>query len=175
MVRFHESLTPLMESIAAVEQYPDNPNNGDVEAIATSMEINGVFAPVVAQKSTGYILAGNHRYAALLSLGEHRIPVLWVDVDDVAARKIMLADNRTAALAEMDLIAVGEMLEEINANDPILGLLGTGYDTAYLERLRAMQMDTPLEFEDSGFAKQRSNGNALTCPKCGFEFGGGHR
>lgn len=174
MVRFHESLSPLMESIAAVEQYPDNPNNGDVEAIATSMEVNGVFTPVVAQRSTGYILAGNHRYAALLSLGEHRIPVLWLDVDDDQARKIMIADNRIAALAEVDLIALGEMLEEMNANDPIMGLLGTGADMAYLERLRNMAMDTPLEFDENAYAKQRSSAHPITCPSCGHEFGG-HR
>jgi len=172
MIRFHESLAPLMEPIGHVRQHPDNPNNGDVDAIATSMQINGVFTPVIAQQSTGYILAGNHRYAALLMLNQTQIPVVWLNVDDTQARKIMLADNRTAQLAEIDLMALGEMLEEMNALDPMLGLIGTGYDTEYLERLRGMQMDEPLDFDENEFAKQRGSNGPITCPSCGHEFGG---
>lgn len=174
MITFHEGLTTLMEPIGAVQQHPDNPNNGDIDAIAESMQINGVYAPVFAQRSTGYILAGNHRYQALLSLGQHRIPVVWLDVNDQQALKIMLADNRTSELAEMDLGALGELLEGLNADDPNLGLLGTGYDEAYLTRLREINNDPlTLVLPDDGEEAAEGQSRAITCPNCGHEFGGG--
>lgn len=173
-VHFHEGLSPLMESIHAVSQHPDNPNNGDIEAIAESMVVNGVYAPVFAQRSTTYILAGNHRYAALLSLGENRIPVVWLDVDDKTATKIMLADNRTADLAEMDLGALGEILEQMAADDPTTGLLGTGYDEAYLARLREINNDpVTLHLPEEGEEAAEGQTRQITCPSCGYEFGGG--
>lgn len=172
MVRFHPGLSDLMESITAVQQHPDNPNNGDIEAIAESMEVNGVFTPVIAQRSTGYILAGNHRYAALLSLGQHRIPVVWVDVDDTEALRILFADNRTAQMAVMDNAALAELLEQLNAESEI-GLLGTGYTEEHLEHLRSLFSDPdpePEVPEEEEYAKQRAS--TIRCPNCGHTFGG---
>jgi|SRR6478609_721625 len=172
MVQLHE-LTYVLEPIDAVRQHPDNPNNGDDEEVAVSMEMNGVYKGVTAQRSTGYILEGHTRYVALKRLNSEHIYVSWLDVDDATALRILLVDNESARKAWIDKIMLGEILEQIAADDPIVGLLGTGYDMAYLENLRDMQMDSPLDFDENDFAKQRSTGHAITCPACGHEFGGG--
>lgn len=125
MIRFHDHLTDSLTDIEAVSQHPDNPNSGDIDAIAESMSVNGVYAGVLAQKSTGYILAGNHRYAALLSLGAKQIPVAWIECDHERATRIMLADNRTTRLGrdnEHDLLA---LLKDLSESE--LGLIGTGF------------------------------------------------
>ena len=132
-VRFHPTLEPLLVPIEEVGQYPGNPRNGDIEMIAESILVNGMYQPIVAQRSTGHILAGNHRYAALLSLGETRIPVVWVDVDDAEARRIALADNRTSDLARYDDALLLELLEALGNEET--ALLGTGYTPGDVEDL----------------------------------------
>jgi ParB-like chromosome segregation protein Spo0J len=132
-IRFHPSLEHLLEPMDRVSEYPGNPRRGDVQAIVESLRANGMFQPVVAQRSTGYILAGNHRHAALVSLGEPRIPVLWVDVGDVEAKRIALADNRTADLASYDDAALLELLRSLGEDDA--ALLGTGYGADDLDDL----------------------------------------
>lgn len=144
MVNFHEKLTDLLVPIDKVAQHPDNPRNGDVEAIAESIDINGYIAPVIVQQSTGYILAGNHRYQALLSLGSQVIPAIYVDIDDVAARRYMLADNRTSDLGIYDNAQLVEILTDLDEHD---SLLGSGYTKMDLEQLQAI-LDIPPAYEE---------------------------
>jgi ParB-like chromosome segregation protein Spo0J len=73
------------------------------------LEINKQYRPIVVQKSTNKILAGNHTWLAAQSLGWEEIAVVYVDVDDVAAKRIVLADNRTNDLADYD----GQILAEL--------------------------------------------------------------
>ncbi len=105
--------------------HPDNPRQGDIGAIATSIQENGWYGTIVAQQSTGIVLAGNHRLQAAKQLGMTELPVYWVDVDDTTARKILLADNRVNDLASYDSEALAEILTELATTDD---LLGTGYD-----------------------------------------------
>lgn len=144
LVNFHEDLTELLTPIDKVTQHPDNPRNGDVAAIAESIEINGFIAPVIAQRSTGYILAGNHRYQALLGLGSQVIPVVWVDVDEVAAKRYLLADNRTSDLGIYDNSNLVQILTEL---DDVDSLLGSGYTRMDLEQLQAI-LDMAPTYED---------------------------
>lgn len=124
-VRFHEELRPLLIDIGTIAAHPDNPNNGDVEAIAESIEVNGCYKPVVVQRSTGYIVAGNHTYAALLSLGSDQAPVVWLDLDDEQALRVLLSDNQIARLAMVDQGLLEPLLERLQESER--GLLGTGY------------------------------------------------
>lgn len=165
MVFFHDSLREHLIGIDEVQQYPDNYNNGDVEAIAASMEVNGVFQAVIAQRSTGYILAGNHRYAALKYLGSQVIPVLWIDCDDERARRILVADNLIGKAATPDEALLADHLALLDATE--VGLLGTGMTPgglqAMLERL-AEPLDLG-DMEQETYAKQRSH---FECPNCGW-------
>lgn len=135
MVQFHPALAGLMTSITKVRPHPSNPRNGDVDAIAQSILVNGYIAPIIAQQSTGHILAGNHRYHALLSLGADVAPVIWVDVDEQAATRYLLADNRTSDLGVYDNAQLVELLEMLAEQDD---LMGSGYNEHDLEALRAL-------------------------------------
>lgn len=146
-VKFHESLDPLMEGIGKVRPHPENPRNGDIEAIAESIRHNGFVAPVIAQRSTGHIIAGNHRYMALLSLNAEMIPVVWLDVDDLAARRYLLADNRTSDLGNYDNAVLVDILQRMASEDTIEG---TGYTEYDLQALTAL---TEITNEDLDFAQ----------------------
>lgn len=136
LVKYHDALAPLMVDIDSVQQHPENYNNGAVEDIAVSIETNGMFRPLEVQRSTGYILAGNHTWEACKTLGADVIPVVYLDVDDHRARRIMLADNRLASLAMPDRAAEVALLEQIKEHDSEIGLQGLGYTEHDLEVLR---------------------------------------
>jgi ParB-like chromosome segregation protein Spo0J len=121
--------------ISAVHPHPDNPRRGDTAMITESIAANGFFGACVVQRSTGHILIGNHRWQAAEQAGEDTVPVLWVDVDDDRALRIMVADNRTAELAAWDNDTLLTLLHELG-EDPE-GLLGTGFTEADLENLLA--------------------------------------
>jgi hypothetical protein len=141
-MRFHADLEPLMVEIDTVAQAPYNYNNGDVEAVQQSIEANGMYRPIFVQRGTDLIIAGNHTWQACKQLGASRIPVIYLDVDDVEAKKIMVADNRTAALAQPDNGLLMALLQEI---DEGATLYGTGYtpdDLEILQHLNEIPLDT---------------------------------
>lgn len=120
-----------LEDVALSALRP-HPRKGDVAAIGRSIDANGFYGAIVAQKSTGHILVGNHRFEAAKQAGAESVPVLWVDVEDEAALCILLADNRTNDLAGYDEPALAELLEEL---EKVGSLANTGYDAHDLDRL----------------------------------------
>ena len=78
------------------------------------------------QESTGFILVGNHRFQAGRELGMTTFPVQYVDVDDIAAKRIALVDNRSNDVSEYDDEQLVAWLNEVAATDG--GLVGTGFD-----------------------------------------------
>lgn len=119
-----------------LRQHPQNPNRGNVDAIVRSIEANGFFGALVVQQSTGYVLAGNHRLDAAIALAMPTVPVLYVEVDDATAKRILLADNRTAELAYRDPAAVLAILDEIGAHADTLA--GVGFSLDDVEELRRL-------------------------------------
>lgn len=106
----------------SLSPHPRNPNQGDVEKIRESVDKNGWYGVVTVQKSTGYILAGNHRFFAAAGAKAPEIPAVVRDVDDETATRILLADNAIARRATLDEAKVAELLEDLGS------VAGTGYD-----------------------------------------------
>ena len=79
-----------------LKEHPDNPRRGNVEDIKKSITENGFFNALGVQKSTGFIVYGNHRFRAGGELGMRKFPVLYLDIDDDKAREILLADNKSS-------------------------------------------------------------------------------
>jgi hypothetical protein len=127
--------------IDQVQPHPDNPRQGDTEAIGESVETNGWYGAIVAQRSTGNILVGNHRWLALQAKQALAVPVIWMDVDDDRARRILLADNRTGDRAAYDEVGLLALLEDMAASPDALA--GTGYGMDELEDLRAVLDEVP--------------------------------
>lgn len=127
-----------------VRPHPRNPRRGSVDTIQSSIDINGFYGVIVAQKSTGYILAGNHRWLAANESGAEEIPVVWLDIEDDHALRILLADNRTNDLAEYDDDLLTELLNELAEDTGTL--LGTGYDEDEIDGL----IDRSIRSEHDG-------------------------
>lgn len=131
------TLQKLVVPIGAVKQRKHNPRRGDVDLIAESLERNGQYRPIVVNKPTGEILAGNHCHQAATKLGWKHIAVTFVDVDEDEAARIVLADNRTADLGDYD----EQILAAILSDMP--DLTGTGYTEDDLDALLKSVSDEP--------------------------------
>jgi len=151
--------------------HPDNPRVGHIPAIKESIQTNGWYGAVIAQKSTGHVLAGNHRIEAAKQLEIESVPVIWVDVDDERAKAILLADNRTNDLAVYDDEILSELLDGLDT------LEGTGWSTLDLDRLLEEVNPEPGDWKDpeDGLAEDIENMEdehgegiqAVLCPECG--------
>jgi len=130
--------------VSRLTHYPGNPRIGDVASIARSLDRNGQYRPLVVDRRNGQVLAGNHTLKAARSLGWDEIAVTWVDVDDQAARRIVLVDNRSNDAASYDESALHELLETVlEEND----WDGTGYDDAVIRTMLGI-----VESTDAGDA-----------------------
>jgi hypothetical protein len=97
-----EELKPLVRSIWDVKPHPLNPRKGNVEAIARSLKEYGQQKPIVVQKSTMLIVAGNHVWHAAHQLGWGKIAMSIEDLDEQQALGYLIADNRASDLADYD-------------------------------------------------------------------------
>jgi hypothetical protein len=130
--------------VARLTPHPDNPRRGDLDAIASSINANGFYGAVVAQRSTGYVLAGNHRLAAVVREGGTEIPCFWLTCSDEQARRILSADNRTSDLGTDDTNALAELLTRIAAESDG-SLDGTGYSQEAFDAIVQAAGDAVLE------------------------------
>jgi ParB-like chromosome segregation protein Spo0J len=130
--------------INTVREHPANVRKGDVDLIADSLVNHGQYRPIVVQRSTGYILAGNHTWKAARRLGWKQIGVTYLDVDNETAAKVMLADNRTSDLAVYNDAQLLELLHSLE------DLAGTGFDELDLDRLEGLFDEDETESGSSG-------------------------
>jgi ParB-like chromosome segregation protein Spo0J len=141
--------------INKVKPHPKNPRRGDDAAIQASISKNGFYGAIAVQKSTCRILAGNHRWEAAKAQGLDKIPVVWLDVDDKTALRILLADNKTSDLAAYEQEALAEILMQLRTAEE---LAGSGYEEIDVGKLLKEIGDAIIEAnaEDEGPAKQKS-------------------
>ena len=107
-------------------EHPKNPRKGDDKIVAESIAANGFYGAILVQKSSRRVLAGHTRLRVARDEGAETIPGIWLDVNDVEALLILLADNRTSDLATNDTEALAKILATMLTDNGTL--LGTGYD-----------------------------------------------
>lgn len=122
-------------AVSELSLFAGNPRRGRVEAIASSLAVNGQYKPLVVNRGTltgrpMEVLAGNHTLLAARKLGWSDVDVWLVDVDDQRAKVIVAADNRLADLGEYDPSDLFSLLDSLDDLD------GTGYSDADLAALR---------------------------------------
>lgn len=89
----------------------------NLQAIKASLRVYGQRQPIVVNKRTGHVEAGNGRLEAALALGWSHIAAVYVDDDPTTAAGFSIADNRTAELAEWDPEALDSLLRTIQTED----------------------------------------------------------
>ncbi|MEU1015325.1 ParB/RepB/Spo0J family partition protein [Streptomyces sp. NPDC005898] len=148
--RIPASLADLAVPVDELVPYHRNPRTGDVDSISESLSTHGQYRAIVVNRGTltgrpNEILAGNHTYKAAKQLGWAQIAVTWLDVDDEAAAKIVVVDNRTSDLAGYDTLLLADILQDLP------DLKGTGYDQDQLDQLLdETALPEPIELPTDG-------------------------
>lgn len=159
-------LAGLLVPIDELAPFPGNPRQGDVGALSVSLLRFGVVAPARVQRSSGYIVAGNHTWKAGRALGAAYWPSVDLDVDDREARAFLVADNRLHDLGTYDERALAAILADLASND---GLTGVGFDGEDVDELLRRLAD-PLPPET--FPDVSDVAIEYQCPKCGHGWSG---
>ena len=165
MIRFHEHLWDLLTEHEP-EPHPSNPNDGDVDAIMESVVVNGCYAPVWVSRASNRMVKGHHLYLALRELGSPHWPLVFLEnLTPEDELRIMLADNKIARKARLDVRAEAEAMRRLRDTD--LQYAGTGYEDREVQRMteRIFREDSrPLTYGSDGLhALPRDD----TCPCCG--------
>jgi len=127
--------------IDSIRPYPGNPRRGNVPALAESLRRNGQYRALVVQKSTRYILGGNHTWQGAKAGNWPEIAVTFIDVSDEQAARIVLVDNRSSDLAGYDPELLADILGAIP--DPNIG---TGYSSEDIAAItRAVASTEPMD------------------------------
>ena len=145
-VQFSMSDTTL-EEVGTLIPYPDNAREGDVGAIAESLKAFGQYRPIVVNRRDNVILVGNHTWFAATMLRMEKVAVTWVDVDEEAAKRIILADNRTSDLASYDENALAKLLQAVGS------FTGTGFDGDDVDAIIAGASGKPSESVKRAYVK----------------------
>jgi hypothetical protein len=143
--------------IADLKPHPENKRRHANSVIDESIEVSGIYKPVVASTATGHILAGHGTVERAKLAGATDIPVYWLDgLSESEERKILLSDNRSAALGSDDPFSLMGILEDLDGD-----FLGTGFTGADLDALRADPSLAGFETvgEDGEDANHHNGGN----------------
>src|ERR1035437_10722163 len=105
-------LAAFVVPIASLTLHPRNPRRGNLEAITESLRRFGQLRPVVVQRSSMWLVAGNPLVRAARALGWQHLAATVVDLDDATASSYLLADNRCSDLGTYDEALLAAILEE---------------------------------------------------------------
>lgn len=142
------TLTIRRVALDALHQDPANarahgPEN--MAAIEASLARFGQAEPLVVHASTGRVIGGNGRFAAMRKLGWAEADVVELDLNSVDATALGIALNRTGELAEWDDEALSKLLASLRDEG---ALDGVGFSDAELNELLAQFDDSTNDIED---------------------------
>jgi ParB-like chromosome segregation protein Spo0J len=130
--RFDEAV-----DIEKITGHPRNPNKHPDEQIGLLAKIiraQGWRNPIVVSNRSGFVIKGHGRLQAARVLNVAQVPVEYQDYATEAAEyQDMIADNRIAELAERDMAAIKDLLQELDTGAEDMDL--TGYGAAAIESL----------------------------------------
>lgn len=118
-----------------LKPYPGNAKRGNVDRIRESLRRNGQYRSLVVRETDEgmIVLAGNHTLRAVKAEGGKTVRCEVLRCDDATARRINLADNRTAELGDYDDESLADLLRAAVEDDGTLE--GTGFDDDDLVQL----------------------------------------
>ena len=153
------SLQALAVPITSLVEDPENPMTHPMEnlqAIAASLRLYGQRKPVVVNKRTGFVEAGNGTLVAardLLSWSE--LAAVFVDDDAAVAAGFSVADNRTAQLATWNYGRLNKLLAGVPDATAVPGV-----DASFLAAVQAAASRGPAPISDA-MPSPSSGGNSV--------------
>lgn len=161
----------------------DNPHRNDLAEIKKSLRVNGQYRTIVVNRGTKTgrpleVLAGNHTLMGIRELAVDRpkdkrwksVDCTMVDLDDAAAARLTLADNKTGTTGEDDDRAVLRLLEKLDGD-----VAGSGYVDDDVDDLRAILEEADTDIDDLVRAGEEGLPSTPTTPPPGADSSGAGR
>ena len=127
--------------IDSIKEHPRNVRvhtKRNIDAIKKSLQNFEQVKPILIQKSTMFVIAGNGTLQAAKALGWKEIDCNILDLDDVKANALAIMDNKTTDLSEWDEKSLVDLLKELD--DPKINLLDlTGFESEELDAMIKFQ------------------------------------
>ncbi|TXH09391.1 MAG: hypothetical protein E6R04_08115 [Spirochaetes bacterium] len=121
-----KSVSITMVKTSELLHYPKNANihsEDQINRLIKLIEYQGFRNPLVVQKGTNLVVAGNGRLMAAKKMGMEKVPVTYQEFDSEAQLyAYMTSDNAIASWAELDMSAINS--EVLDFKDFDLELLG---------------------------------------------------
>ncbi len=183
-----DALQPLKVPIDSVQPDPENVRrhpDSNRKAIADSLQGFQQRKPIVVNKRTMTIEAGNGLWQEMKALGATEIAAVFVDDTDQKAKAYGIMDNRSSELAEWDFPQLKDLIEELDTGEIDTDL--TGWTPDELEDMMTSAPDfskvsqpsqasidderkrMEQEFEARA-AAWRQQLIELVCPECGHTY-----
>lgn len=107
------------------------PDDKEYQKIKRSIEEFGYIQPIIVNKRTNIIIAGNQRYKVLVDLGYTEVDCVEVDVSEQEEKTLNLAMNKIDN--EWDMAALKDLLQELDTGELDMDL--TGFEDWEIEQL----------------------------------------
>lgn len=126
-----------MLPVSLLRPHPDNPNVGDEQALADSVDDNGFYGAITVrhhpdEEGAYQILGGEHRWRLACRRNQEELPaIVLTSVDDVQAVRIMIDDNEVGRLGHNDKDALDRCLDTLG------DITGSRFDHVLAEAGRA--------------------------------------
>lgn len=158
----HDELVPVKK----LTPHPKNRNihpKEQIERLAKMIAFQGVRAPIVVSKLSGFIVKGHGTLMALQENKVKEVPVVYQDFDNTDQEYAFVqGDNAIAAWADLDLAGINSDLE-ILGPDFDIDLLGLKNFTIDVNEKEIKNTGTELDLNNFDNFQHE-------CPKCGFEW-----
>lgn len=141
-----------MLPIGLLIENPRNPNRhplSQIEALARVIESQGWRSPIVVSNRSGFIVKGHGRFEAAKRLAATEVPVEYQNYASESEEwSDMIADNRIAELAEIDVAALHSVLADAAAAGMKLEAAGFT-DAAFKELEKTVNAASPGSVADA--------------------------
>jgi len=154
-----------IDSLKPFEGNPRTISEKGLEKLQRSIEEYGFVNPILAQRGTNMIIAGHQRIKAARNAGLSKVPVIFLDFDEITAKAYNLMDNRSVEESDWDFGLLADLIMELDNGEIDLEL--TGFDASEIENIiNWMNLD-----DDDGEIEMEEEGeHFVECPKCGFRW-----
>lgn len=147
--------------------HPHNPRrHPDVQRKLVNASLNrfGWIAPVVVNRTTGYVIDGHERVWQALALGDDTpVPFVEVEVTADMEAELLAVFDRITYEAEYDPEQLQHLLDQIDSPDDALNALLDNMEQQYILTYETIK-EFPLYDENIEIT--------YCCPKCKYEWSG---
>ncbi len=153
-----------------LKPFADNPRHHserNIQDIQRSIKKFGFTNPILVRQEDNMVVAGHGRLQSAQELGLDEVPVIYLDFSENDAKLYAITDNRTSETSEWDLVALDELVQELEMGED--GLPDTGF---YAEELDALLTEGEFQMPDEFPEYDESVENEvqyIDCPECGHQ------